>query len=301
MNAIVQDVVAFARNDAYGPMLRKILEFEDRVAAEGGWHTMGTYDGRPLGWEAYEVGLAPAHLVRLRNAGIVNVSYKSTKQTQYRLADADLVRRALAGELLGDAPEERALAPEIPADLFAPIVGYDDVKDLFRRSLASARPAPILLEGPPASAKTLFLMEIGRLPNAYFATGGNLTKAGLSDLLISWRPRYLLLDEIETIDNARDYSVLLHLMENGEVIETKYRRHVRIPLVAWVFGAGNATSSLPGPLKSRFGRPLRFKAYTPEEFVDVAAQVLVVRENLSDTFAHAVATATLELGSRDVR
>ena len=90
-------------------------------------------------------------------------------------------------------------------------------------------------------------------------------------------------------------------MENGEVIETKYRRHVRIPLVAWVFGAGNATSSLPAPLKSRFGRPLRFKAYTPEEFVDVAAQVLVVRESLPETFARAVAAATLELGSRDVR
>ncbi len=193
---------------------------------------------------------------------------------------------------------------EILTTLFDPIVGYDDVKWLMRKAIHTDEPVHILLEGPPASAKTLFLMEIGRLPRAYFAVGGNATKAGLTDLLMVYQPRYLLLDEIETIDNQRDYAALLHLMENQEVIETKYRRHERMPLRTWVFAAGNDASDLPPALLSRFGGRsgvVRFKEYTSAEFLEIAANVLVQRENTPVEFAKRVATATLDLGSRDVR
>ena len=119
-----------------------------------------------------------------------------------------------------------------------------------------------------------------------------------------YRPRYLLLDEVETIDNARDYSVLLHLMENQEVIETKYRRHNRIPLKSWVFAAGNNVSGLPAALLSSFGGQkgvIRFREYRTDEFADVAAKVIVTREDVPEPFAREVANATLDLGSRDVR
>ncbi len=193
---------------------------------------------------------------------------------------------------------------ELLTTLFDPIVGYDDVKWLLRKAINTDAPVHILLEGPPASAKTLFLMEIGRLPRAYFAVGGSATKAGLTDMLMVYRPRYLLLDEIETIGNARDYAALLHLMENQEVIETKYRRHERIALKTWVFAAGNDASDLPPALLSRFGGRsgvVRFKEYTSAEFLEIAANVLVQREKTPVEFAKRVATATLDLGSRDVR
>lgn len=305
MDPFVEDVLEFARSGSYGPILKKILEHEDKVAAEGGWHAADRWDGRPMGWEWYDVGVAPGYLVKLVNAGIVSVVYKSNKHTDYRLTDPELVRKALAGEIRQAEPKEEDAREEIATkDLFDPIVGYDDVKDLFLRAIRAEKPVHMLLEGPPASAKTLFLTEIDRLPRAHFLVGGSTTKAGLTDALLMLRPRYALLDEIETIDNARDYSVLLHLMENQEVIETKYRRHHRTPLKTWVFAAGNAVSKLPAALLSRFGGRqgvIRFKEYTSSEFLEIATNVLVKREGVPSDFAARVATATLDLGSRDVR
>ena len=142
------------------------------------------------------------------------------------------------------------------------------------------------------------------MPRATFALGGTSSKAGLMDLLLLYRPRYLHVHEIETIDTPRDYAALLHLMENEEVVETKYRRHARTPLTTWVFGAGNDVSKLPPALLSRFGGPrgvIRFKEYTSAEFVDVTTAVLAARESIPADFARKVATASLDLGSKDVR
>ncbi len=246
---------------------------------------------------------------------------KSMKATVLGIA-----RRAKGGEyesgdlmkalLNPDAPLEPESdpdeAPEVDTEayakvlttLFDPIVGYDDVKWLMRRAVMTDEPVHVLLEGPPASAKTLFLMEIARLPRAEFAVAGNATKAGLTDLLLVYRPRYLLVDEVETIDSLRDYAALLHLMENQEVVETKYRRHERTPLKTWVFAAGNDASKLPPALLSRFGGKagvVHFKEYSSAEFVEIAANILVQRERIPLDFAKRVALATLDLGSRDVR
>ncbi len=43
---------------------------------------------------------------------------------------------------------------------FGNIVGYDDIKDLVRRVLSSDENYNLLFVGPPASAKTLFLLGI---------------------------------------------------------------------------------------------------------------------------------------------
>lgn len=114
----------------------------------------------------------------------------------------------------------------------------------------------------------------------------------------------VLLDEIETIDNTRDYAALLHLMENEEVVETKYRRHDRVPLKAWVFAAGNDVSKVPSALLSRFGGKqcvVRFREYTAQEFTDVTMRLFTMRENVPEEFAREIAEAALNLGSRDVR
>src|SRR5690349_10298760 len=41
--------------------------------------------------------------------------------------------------------------------IFEDVIGYDDIKRVFRMALESNEPIHILLIGPPASAKTLFL------------------------------------------------------------------------------------------------------------------------------------------------
>lgn len=54
--------------------------------------------------------------------------------------------------------------------LFAGIYGCDDVKKLFRMALESDHTCSILLAGPPASAKTLFLQSLMKLKDSYSAS-----------------------------------------------------------------------------------------------------------------------------------
>ncbi len=309
-NPIFEDLLRFVQSETYRPILERILAYEDKVMQEGGWYGKDENPFRPPGWEWFEVQVAPGYLAQLAHAGIIGIVHRSNKHTEYRLTDTEAVRRALAAEATDPSESPPGWEPSDPdyvralRTMFEPIIGFEDVKDLFHRALASPRPVHLLLEGPPASAKTMFLMELARLPRAHFLVGGSTTKAGLADALLLFRPRYLLLDEIETIGSPRDYSVLLHLMENQEVVETKYRRHNRVPLRTWVFAAGNDVSKLPVPLLSRFGGPsgvIRFRVYTASEFADVATRVLEVREGVPLEFAREVANASLDLGSRDVR
>jgi predicted ATPase with chaperone activity len=56
--------------------------------------------------------------------------------------------------------------------LFDEIIGYDHTKRLFRMALDSESAVHILLEGPPASAKTMFLTSLmHRLKNSYLQMG----------------------------------------------------------------------------------------------------------------------------------
>ena len=41
--------------------------------------------------------------------------------------------------------------------LFDDVIGYEDVKDVFERAVKAERPVHLLLCGPPASAKSLFM------------------------------------------------------------------------------------------------------------------------------------------------
>jgi len=75
--------------------------------------------------------------------------------------------------------------------LFDDIIGYDHIKKLFRMALASDSAMHILLVGPPASAKIMFLTSLmQRLNNSYFADGSGSTKAGMIDCLFENRPNY---------------------------------------------------------------------------------------------------------------
>jgi hypothetical protein len=53
-------------------------------------------------------------------------------------------------------------------ELFEGIIGYDNIKRLFRMGLDSDEQSHILLSGPPASAKTMFLESLRKLKGSYF-------------------------------------------------------------------------------------------------------------------------------------
>jgi Holliday junction DNA helicase RuvB len=70
--------------------------------------------------------------------------------------------------------------------IFEDVVGYDDIKRVIRMALKSDEPIHVLLVGPPASAKTIFLDALIRKlgdKQAYFAIGSSSTKAGVVNML----------------------------------------------------------------------------------------------------------------------
>src|SRR6185437_3003058 len=101
--------------------------------------------------------------------------------------------------------------------IFEDIVGYDDIKKVFRMALKSDEPIHILLVGPPASAKTIFLEALMHMlgeKQTYFAVGSSSTRAGVVNMLFMKEPKYLMVDEIDKMPSS-DQASLLGLMETG--------------------------------------------------------------------------------------
>ena len=73
--------------------------------------------------------------------------------------------------------------------LFDPIIGFEDIKEIFRLSINADKPVHILLIGPPASAKSLFMNCITKLERSYYTVGSSSTKSGIFDYLFEHRPR----------------------------------------------------------------------------------------------------------------
>ncbi|MDD4984945.1 MAG: hypothetical protein PHQ43_04010 [Dehalococcoidales bacterium] len=186
----------------------------------------------------------------------------------------------------------------IPEDMFDVVVGHERLKKLFTLSLQAPEPVHILLAGPPATAKSIFLMELERLPRSRYALGGTSSKAGIVDFIIEQQPRYLILDELEKMD-MKDFSALLSLMADGVVTRLKKGMTDKIKVKTWVFAAVNREENLPPELKSRF-LIRRLSAYNEEDYKEVVRAVLVKREHEVEAVANEIADRMANL-SRDVR
>jgi Holliday junction resolvasome RuvABC ATP-dependent DNA helicase subunit len=165
--------------------------------------------------------------------------------------------------------------------LFEDIVGYDDIKELFARVLSTDKPIHILLCGPPASAKSLFMQQLMKLNNSYFTLGSHSTKSGIVDAIFEKKPRYLIVDELDKM-STKDQTVLLSLMESGIVSETKYKRTREIQLNnTSVFATANSTKKLLTPLLTRFC-VLYLQPYSHEEFREITRRILYREEGIVD-------------------
>jgi Holliday junction DNA helicase RuvB len=277
-------------------VLKKAIEAHQRAIEK--------YGDSNLGFEWYEVQAAPQLLNKLVREGFLVVSYKSNKSTMYKVVDPKSLAIMIeqAEQIIREGEVEAEYGPiEIPQDLFSIIVGHDDVKEVINRSLQSESPVHILLHGSIASAKTMFLEELARLPKSRFVVGSSLTKAGLIEVLFEDKPRFLIIDELDKIETEDNLAALLSLMERGIVTETKYRRHRSLTLKTTVFASANRLERIPAELLSRFLK-LYFRDYTPQEFIEVTVDVLTKREKVSPQVAFHIGEKVLrELGSKDVR
>src|ERR687885_127658 len=109
--------------------------------------------------------------------------------------------------------------------VFSRIEGLDDIKEMLLRALDSHERAHTLLTGPPACAKSLFMLEIEKYlrSKVYFAEGASTTKAGLQRFIAeNQHKEIIIIDEIDKMP-MKDQEGLLTMMERGEFTTTKIR------------------------------------------------------------------------------
>jgi Holliday junction DNA helicase RuvB len=196
-------------------------------------------------------------------------------------------------ETFREPPEER---------FFSTIYGYADIKKLLMRAIVSKESLAILLCGPPASSKTIFLMDMMKgLHNTCYIDCTNTTGAGLVERLFKDDIQHLLLDEVEKMPK-KDQSVLLNVIETGMLIETKISKTRSKKLNNLkVFATTNNVDVLSQPLRSRF-MEFRLPEYNFEQFSEIARRLLSKRLGHSNQVADEIARSVWsEMNSKDIR
>jgi holliday junction DNA helicase RuvB len=190
------------------------------------------------------------------------------------------------------------IAESRTSPLFNDIIGYNDVKRLLRMALDSDEQSHILLSGPPASAKTMFLESLSKLKCSYFVDGANATKSGLIDCLFLNNPRYMLIDEIDKM-SSKDQAMLLNLMETGIVSETKHNKTRIAHMKTLVFATSNNLNDIITPFQSRFF-VVELPPYTYEQFYQISVHLLTVGHKVSQHIANEI-TNKVWAYSRNIR
>ena len=251
-----------------------------------------------IGWGWRQVRVWPATLSRLFKDGYLENVFKSNSYTGYRLSE--LGRAVIARESGETVQTSQNQKLDLSEDLFEDVVGHDEVKELLVASLMAEKPVHVLLAGPPALAKTLFLWDIERASGerAIWLVGSATSKAGLWDLVAERQPRVLLIDELDKM-NAADTAALLSMMEGGRLVRAKKGRELNLSHLIWVVAATNRLDVLSPELRSRFAIR-RLNPYGRDEYLTVVKGVLVRHENVSVEMAEEVAKR-LDGRSQDVR
>lgn len=271
-------------------LLNEIARFEASVDMEKEYR---------IGWSWRHVRIWPATLSRLFKDGYLENVFRSNSYTGYKLSDLGkkLVEGAKA-ETASVTKQDENMA--ISDALFDDIIGHQEVKELLKAALLAEKPVHVLLTGPPALAKTLFLLDIERVgaEKAIWLVGSATSKAGLWDMVAERQPRILLIDELDKM-NAADTAALLTMMEGGRLVRAKKGRELDLSNPLRVVAASNRMDMLSPELQSRFAIR-RLNPYDRAEFLTVVKGVLVRREGLNSELADGIAQA-LDGRSQDVR
>lgn len=285
--------------EEYKDILKAIIDHEERnIGDNDNWEDRTQYDDTAWTVPDLPMVLNPGKLGYLKNQGVIQSVMKSNNSNVdnlWALRDREKTKEALRIDESGDVASvehDDMTEDDIPDDLFEPIVGHGDIKELFYASVQSEEPVHILLVGPPASGKTVFLEEIKRLKNSEFLIGSATSGPGLLDELFEKRPKNIMIDEFDKMDKT-DYGNLLTLQESGLVKETKgnnKRREMKLE-GATVYATANRLDKIPDENLSRFlGDPvIRLEEYDNEQFKKVVENVLVMREGASEDIAKLIA------------
>ena len=270
-------------------LLSEIASFEDSHDMEKEFR---------IGWSWRHVRIWPATLNRLFKEGYLDNVFKSNSYTGYRLTELGRAVSMRGEQDHEEMPHNRKLS--LPDDIFDDIIGHEEVKELLKACLLAEKPVHVLLAGPPALAKTLFLWDIEQAAGekAVWLVGSATSKAGLWDLVAERQPQVLLIDELDKM-NAADTAALLSMMESGRLVRAKKGRELNLSHPLWVVAATNRLSGLSPELLSRFA-VRKIEAYNRSDFLTVVKGVLVRCEDADPELAEEIANK-LDGRTQDVR
>lgn len=240
--------------------------------------------GEYYGWEWHQVHTPVPTLNKMVSERLLDVTLSTRSGTHFKIRKPELVKESLEMLMEHGAPP---VETQVPTDLFDIIVGHDNIKTLVRYAIEAEKPVHFLFTGPPASAKTLFLMELSRLPDSYYCIAQTTSQAGLANLLFTFQPKYLLIDEIDRL-GGEHVGVLNSLMATGIVSESKFGKTRETTLPTKVFAAGIRMNAVPRDLLSRFTR-IPFSPYNEVEFVKVSVEILRQREGVTPEVGEIIA------------
>ena len=271
-------------------LLTEIARFEASVDMEKEYR---------IGWSWRHVRIWPATLSRLFKDGYLDNVFRSNSFTGYKLNEKAKAL-LLANQQEASAEPQSEPLVELGDDLFSDIIGHEEVKELLTATLLAEKPVHVMLTGPPALAKTLFLWDIEQTfgEQAIWLVGSATSKAGLWDLVAEREPRILLIDEMDKM-NAVDMAALLTMMEGGRLVRAKRGRELDIHNPLKVIAASNRMEKLSPELRSRFAIR-KLNPYSRSEFLTVVKGVLVRKESLTSELAEEIAKK-LDGRSQDVR
>jgi replication-associated recombination protein RarA len=200
--------------------------------------------------------------------------------------------------------QKQQYQPQSEKVLFNEVYGYDDLKQLLCRMLASKESVSGVLIGPPASGKTMFLLAIQQSmkKDVFFIDATNASGAGIVDKLFSRSDtKIILVDEIEKM-NKRDQNMLLNLLETGILTSTKIRKTAEIEFKGIkLFATSNDIDRLSKPLRSRLIE-LHLPEYSEMEFTDIVIRLTHSRYKLNEEISKEIARVVWsEMGTRDIR
>jgi len=253
-----------------------------------------------LGWSWSDVRVTPATLNNLVLKGLIEEKFHSNSYRGLLLTELGREQANLMQEPAEVYEKPMGEPLTLPDDIFEDIIGHDEVKELLMAALLAEKPVHVLLAGPPALAKSLFLWDIeqGCKQQVIWLVGSATSKAGLWDLVAEREPQILLIDELDKM-NAADTAALLSLMEGGRLMRAKKGRSLDVTVTIKVVAATNQVAKLSPELKSRFAIR-KLKPYDTAQYCTVVKGVLVRRENVSPELAEEIAQK-LEGKSQDVR
>lgn len=201
--------------------------------------------------------------------------------------------------------EEKEKPKQIPnkptGDIFNSIIGYENIKEIFRGMLKSEHSMSILLNGAIGTGKSMFIKEILKYyPNSHYVDGSRASKAGIFTILFEKDIRFLLIDELDKLSYS-DQEALLTLIQDNLLVETlkNSQRTKKIEHLN-VICTSNDIDNIIEPLQSRLLR-IPMKKYTKEQFSQISLTILSNRYNINPEIAEHITNRILQLKNPDMR